>query len=416
MRSAQYHRDLALAIYEVGMKNASPAVIRENMSPMTPDVITSERLKSHLQKYRVNRNTSKEDFLAFYDAWMSKALSEAQISSSTATLPPDMLSAGNLSSGALAAFLGFSTMMEDEHQSATVSFGEGTRGRTETGLSACLSTENIVFPRLTEDEKRSSLGMSLCYVMGLFVMIKHQIGEMRWQSASMPRPQLPTSEAPMDTPRPADSIISGEVRWMEEAYGPDFETQESHDSDIVSPLAMRQQQDRQILRMGTEDCTTAAVQPGASTTEVCIPESASSLLQLNEILEVYGLSETPSPALNEFHPDFQVPAAPNLERPFSPHKRLRTSVQHLMRRIIRIDVSGAAAIGMSLKIVQCKHRGNGRGQAEIIYDYYYSSNVVNFLLARPEALKCLWSTQPWGGSGLSFFWLNCSRALIIRVS
>ena len=39
-----------------------------------PASLTSERVKSHLQKYRKNKEKSKEEFLQDYDSFMRKAV------------------------------------------------------------------------------------------------------------------------------------------------------------------------------------------------------------------------------------------------------------------------------------------------------------------------------------------------------
>lgn len=93
------HRRLVSAIFEIGISHASPAVIMENMVFPTnpaPDMtdaygrphdladdeyvnaianqVTSERVKSHLQKYRKNKQKNKDDFLREYDQWTQNAL------------------------------------------------------------------------------------------------------------------------------------------------------------------------------------------------------------------------------------------------------------------------------------------------------------------------------------------------------
>ncbi|KAL7564625.1 hypothetical protein ACA910_009315 [Epithemia clementina (nom. ined.)] len=93
----EMHRDLVEAIYSVGMSHASPAVIMEYMTMLDPAEqsgrrrksldstgssgrgrsqrgVTNERVKSHLQKYRINSEKSKNEFLQEYDTWMRKAL------------------------------------------------------------------------------------------------------------------------------------------------------------------------------------------------------------------------------------------------------------------------------------------------------------------------------------------------------
>jgi len=61
--SVALHREFAAAVYEVGMSRSSPSIILQNMQT-TDEMITSERVKSHLQKYRRKQPKGKEDFLA----------------------------------------------------------------------------------------------------------------------------------------------------------------------------------------------------------------------------------------------------------------------------------------------------------------------------------------------------------------
>ena len=54
------HRMFVAAIYKAGIKHASPSVIMENMT-LSHKAITSERVKSHLQKYRNNEKNRKRN-------------------------------------------------------------------------------------------------------------------------------------------------------------------------------------------------------------------------------------------------------------------------------------------------------------------------------------------------------------------
>lgn len=93
------HQQFVEAIYDIGVNHASPAVIMEHMGFMSSSNtapsfagddddngdadddnalrrhITSERVKSHLQKYRKNKTKSKEEFRLEYERWMQKSIS-----------------------------------------------------------------------------------------------------------------------------------------------------------------------------------------------------------------------------------------------------------------------------------------------------------------------------------------------------
>ena len=62
--SVPLHQDFVAAVFDVGLKCASPKLLLE-MMPVV-DGLTSEHIKSHLQKYRLHRQRSREEFLKSY--------------------------------------------------------------------------------------------------------------------------------------------------------------------------------------------------------------------------------------------------------------------------------------------------------------------------------------------------------------
>eukprot|EP01041_Mallomonas_annulata_P001821 gene1821-3529_t len=56
--------DLVGAIFEIGLKNASPKVLRSLMPPVS--CLSDSHVKSHLQKQRVRPDKAKEEFLHMY--------------------------------------------------------------------------------------------------------------------------------------------------------------------------------------------------------------------------------------------------------------------------------------------------------------------------------------------------------------
>ncbi|CAN0060521.1 unnamed protein product, partial [Ectocarpus sp. 4 AP-2014] len=63
--SVPLHQDFVAAVFDVGLKCASPKLLLE-MMPVV-DGLTSEHIKSHLQKYRLHRQRSREEFLKSYN-------------------------------------------------------------------------------------------------------------------------------------------------------------------------------------------------------------------------------------------------------------------------------------------------------------------------------------------------------------
>ncbi|OQR85936.1 hypothetical protein ACHHYP_11163, partial [Achlya hypogyna] len=70
----ELHRLFVAAVFDVGLKNASPKALLTLMgSSACSSGLTTEHLKSHLQKYRLNYDRSRVEFLKFYDESVSEA-------------------------------------------------------------------------------------------------------------------------------------------------------------------------------------------------------------------------------------------------------------------------------------------------------------------------------------------------------
>ena len=186
------HRAFVAAIYDVGMKHASPAVILENMRTR-PTSITSERVKSHLQKYRLNRGKGKEEFLSGYDSWMTKALGLANKSEAGTNkmVPPefifDMMSSTLPIPWDLAAYLSYSVLTENRTSTDTEKDGNNSKAKEQSrplveahdDYLKHFTGAPITFPRLSEKEKKSTLGKGMCYVMALFVNMTEHLSKLR---------------------------------------------------------------------------------------------------------------------------------------------------------------------------------------------------------------------------------------------
>jgi SHAQKYF class myb-like DNA-binding protein len=63
------HRDFVAAVFDVGLKQSSPSALLQIMQQSTADPsVTTERIKSHLQKFRLHRDKSLAEFMNSYDA------------------------------------------------------------------------------------------------------------------------------------------------------------------------------------------------------------------------------------------------------------------------------------------------------------------------------------------------------------
>lgn len=177
----ELHRYFVKAIYDAGVSQSSPSVVIENMSSR-PASLTSERVKSHLQKYRKNKEKSRDEFMQDYDSFMRKSLTigGARGGLSHSIMPPaamiEMLGGGKRSGGDIAAFISYSVMTEGEITSTSGSAISscGIAKESQDYIEDFAGT-HVSFPQLTEEEKRSPLGISMVYTMGLFSSLSQHI-------------------------------------------------------------------------------------------------------------------------------------------------------------------------------------------------------------------------------------------------
>ncbi|KAL7577011.1 hypothetical protein ACA910_006759 [Epithemia clementina (nom. ined.)] len=207
----ELHRDFVAAIFDVGLKHSSPSTLLEQMPKH--EQITTERIKSHLQKYRLHRVKSKKEFMASYDASLKKFQAPDTPATSTALSGGQV--AGHLTrsvmEGSSIATEGKESEEEPQHQNttaqaadaarpaaaATVAAGEQdqqTQLKPKSGNDAksagapaadavasssqqqpSLPNETLMLPRLTEAEKKSPIGAAMGYLMGLFFSLKQQL-------------------------------------------------------------------------------------------------------------------------------------------------------------------------------------------------------------------------------------------------
>ena len=165
------HRDFVSAIFDVGLKHASPSALLEHMPEHNQ--ITSERVKSHLQKYRLHRAKSKKEFMSCYEA----SLSNYQASG---------IKAKSLGSGEVAAHLAYSTMNEPEEVAPPAPIPSQVDALQDNAHEMIGTSRGgaLILPKLTEEEKRSPLGASMGYMMGLFFALRQQLMANRAAAAS----------------------------------------------------------------------------------------------------------------------------------------------------------------------------------------------------------------------------------------
>jgi len=144
----ELHRDFVSSIFDVGLKNSSPSAILKQMGEH--EQITPDRIKSHLQKYRLRRQKSKEEFMGSYDTALQK------IKAGKTECDSNVM---NCADGA--ARMSFATMNEI-----------ATEGNDAGSI---LNGGALHLPHLSESEKSSPIGASMGYLMGLFFSLKQQL-------------------------------------------------------------------------------------------------------------------------------------------------------------------------------------------------------------------------------------------------
>ncbi|KAG7365305.1 Myb-like DNA-binding protein [Nitzschia inconspicua] len=190
----EQHEQFVEAIFNVGLRQSSPSVIMENMNlPRGAVNLTSERIKSKLQKYRNNKEKSKQEFMDEYQSFLQRAklIGGCRLNNPSSLLHMMGPEERTLLGGDVAGYLTFATLKGDganksnKHNSNSEGGGEGTYDGTilssnilQRGVIDFVSDfagRPIPFPALSEAEKNSPLGASMTFVMGLFFSMQQQL-------------------------------------------------------------------------------------------------------------------------------------------------------------------------------------------------------------------------------------------------
>ena len=216
------HRDFVAAIFDVGLKNASPSAILEHMPQH--DQITSERVKSHLQKYRLHRLKSKQEFMSCYEASLNDYLSEGS--------KPKALSAAEV-----AAHLTYCTMTETEKPPTPIQEHSEPYQESPQDTAATCRSGALVLPKLTEAEKQSPIGAAMGYLVGLFFSLRQQLMASRDAASSGGDGQVPSPPPVVpyvSYPNSADNepVPDGQPysMGMAPSFGPSVDASQPHSS------------------------------------------------------------------------------------------------------------------------------------------------------------------------------------------
>ena len=192
----EIHRDFVSSVFDIGLKHCSPLTVSENMK--SSKELTLERIKSHLQKYRINKDRSKAEFMKDYDTSLESLqttnrnilLQSSNVMDSyfLSRLLPKL---DTLSSGDVAAQLTFlvHTMEQQQQQVQKEHYNSQQNPNHDAGEKSSLeqkaeqSSKNALLPipSLTYEEKCSPIGVAFECLTSLFQQQRKQLMLQRGQ-------------------------------------------------------------------------------------------------------------------------------------------------------------------------------------------------------------------------------------------
>lgn len=212
--SEALHRSFVGAVLEVGLQNASPAVIMQGMHHVPPDV-TSERVKSHLQKYRKNKDKNKDEFLEEYDAWIRYAKRAGSLPNptSSAVLPSGSSAAAvrqpsRLHAGDQAASLSWSVLNEGKTRTPAISLPPGNTFQPSMPNVASKNQQSFSFAIPTEEELATPLGASIAQLLSVFPPMVQCLMEEREAKRETTTPASRSPESTSMKSGPSGTAIS----------------------------------------------------------------------------------------------------------------------------------------------------------------------------------------------------------------
>lgn len=220
--NADMHRAFVQSVFATGIRHASPSVLLDLMTNARTFPLTSERVKSRLQKYRNHGDKSQHDFMHEYDVFLQRALSIGKQGATAGTpllpLPhvlqimghPTMTAAvaasasasgnnrtdkalygGDAAAVATYDFLYQAGRSPDEQRSdQETEFEEAVHQfltpavlrQDSASYTDSLNGQEIPFPRLTEQERESPLGISMGHIVGTFSALTQELTRQRAQA------------------------------------------------------------------------------------------------------------------------------------------------------------------------------------------------------------------------------------------
>ena len=224
------HRAFVEAIFEIGLRHSSPSTIVENMSNHPP-LLTSERVKSHLQKTRLHGAREKESFLDDYDVFVRQALKglkSLRQPSSHFPVPIKLMNQIDKAflGGKVAAYLTLRIICDSSALCKEGQIGQETLGPLKAAPS--LSEDSvgsqvirIPKPLVNDDERDSPLGTAMRLSIGLLENISKMLLEQRRHRIMSIKPTSSSSYSSCGEAKHAQPTLSnsdGEKFW-EDATG-----------------------------------------------------------------------------------------------------------------------------------------------------------------------------------------------------
>jgi SHAQKYF class myb-like DNA-binding protein len=222
--TAGMHRSFVQAVYETGTHHASPSVLLDHMINADNFPLTSERVKSRLQKYRNNSEKSLAEFMQEYDTFLQRALSigRQSMGPTTSLLPLAnvLLILGQeepLYGGDAAAAVTYNLLYKQSQgrdKAASPASGDeygsvvarmltpASLKNNSTEFTAQCHGQKVLVPRLTEEEKSTALGESFEHIKGTFVALVEELKRQREKNSSEEACTHVEADAKIDAKKP----------------------------------------------------------------------------------------------------------------------------------------------------------------------------------------------------------------------
>ena len=241
------HRAFVEAVMKHGMNRATPSTIQKEMT-LDNDALTSERIKSKLQKYRKKGEDSMNEFMREYDG-TAKAASKSMHSNES-------------SPGGQVASLTQAILREEEearrgacspwtaldpNQGGTPYDAVSARTASQTGallpkptLDSNTGLMRIHIPRLTPEEQESCIGRAFTHVLGILeALLEQRLLNLQSEHSANPSVQeVSEEESPLLEPLPAFPFVPGRPHPQGLSLTSDEKVQLSKTAPSLGPLSL----------------------------------------------------------------------------------------------------------------------------------------------------------------------------------